>query len=376
MREKVSVIGIGRLGLSFALLLDSKGYDVMGCDVNETYIDSLKDKTFSSKEPEVNELLKRSEMQFTTDAVTAFNHSDLIFVFVPTPSKVGGNYDHNYIDQVVFKLLGNKITDKTLVIGCTVMPGFCRSLQERLSHPNISVVYSPEFIAQGSIIDGLRNADLVLVGGENIPVLIWEIYKDIMDKEPLFKNLSLTGAEIAKISINCFLTLKISFANLIGEIATNSKEEDSIAAILDTIGSDSRIGKKYLSYGFPAGGICLPRDQKALNHHAYSVGVNTKFTHAIDTENNRHSSYLFDYYQKRNPDKDIPFSFSYLSYKKGVDILTDSYQLKLCIDLLRAGYKVIVPASVTKMDTSEEFNRYVAYGVVSFEQKSNAIRIN
>lgn len=378
MKQKVTVFGIGRLGLSFALLLESKGYDVMGCDVNERYVESLKDKSFRSKEPGVNELLGSSNMGFTTNPMIAFDHSELIFVFVATPSKDGGNYDHRYVDQIVNKIIDKEVHDKTLVIGCTVMPGYCQSIQKKLLPWNIDVVYNPEFIAQGNIIEGLKKADIVLIGLDwDMPGTLLGIYKDIMDNAPNFKRLSLTGAEIAKISINCFLTLKISFANMIGEIIINSGEEQYIHSILDAIGSDSRIGKKFLGYGFPAGGVCLPRDQKALTHHAYAVGIHTKFTHAIDVENNRHSLYLLDYYEKSNPDKNVPFIFSSLSYKPGTEILTESYQLKLCTELLRAGYKVDVPLWVKDADMSEEFKNYVYLDLVTFETNPpNGYKVN
>ena len=254
MKPKVTVIGVGRLGLSFALLLNSKGYDVLGCDINEKYIDSLNDKIFSSKEPHVNELLQRSTMTFTTSVVAAFNFSDIIFVFVQTPSLETGRYNHKYVDQIVSKIQTNQVKDKTLIIGCTVMPYYCETIEKKLADLNISVVYNPEFIAQGSIIDGLKNADIVLIGGK-YPESLLEMYRDIMVTTPVFKTLSLVGAGIAKISINCFLTLKISYANLIGEIIINSYEEHNINEILEAIGSDSRIGNKYLSYGFPAGGV-------------------------------------------------------------------------------------------------------------------------
>lgn len=374
--NKISVIGIGKLGLPLALLLDSEGYDVVGCDVNEKYIESLKDKTFNSNEPYINELLKDSKMSFTTKAIEAFEHSEMIFVLVPTPSKQGGEYSHKYVDQIVDKIITNKVKDKTLVISSTVMPRYCESVKKKLSHLNIEVVYNPEFIAQGSIIDGLKAADIVLMGGENIPQSLLDIYKKIMDKEPVFKILSLTGAEIAKISINCYLTLKICFANMIGEIVINSHEEENINSILEAIGSDSRIGKKFLSYGFPAGGVCLPRDQKALNSHAYFAWVHTKFLHAIDDENNRHLDYLVNYYKKKNHDKSVPFIFSYLSYKPGVDILTESYQLKLCIELLREGYKVIVPEEIKDADTPEEFKDFIYNDKVIFGNDTEGYKIN
>lgn len=375
-KQKVSVIGIGRLGLSFALLLDSKGYDVLGCDVKDQYVNSLNDKTFTSNEPYINELFAETRMSFTTLTKNALNHSDIIFVFVPTPSKQGGEYDHKYVDQVISKIETYKCTNKTLVIGCTVMPLYCERIQEKLSALNISVVYNPEFIAQGNIIDGLRTADIILMGGKEIEESLFTIYKDIMGKEPIFKTLSWTGAEIAKISINCFLTLKIAYANLIGEIIINTWEEENIEAIMDAIGSDSRIGKKYLGYGFPAGGVCLPRDGKALNYHAYKAGIPTDFFHAVDTENKRHSEYLVRYYTNKNRDKDVPFIFSYLSYKQGVDILTDSFQLKVCVDLLRQGYKIDVPLSTKSMDMPEEFKDYCYNDKVTFGTNPEGYKIN
>lgn len=375
MKEKISVIGIGRLGLSFALLLDSKGYDVVGCDVEHNYINSLRDKTFVSKEPGINELLSKSNMSFTTLTKNAFNHADIIFIFVQTPSKPTGGYDHSYIDQIVAKIEMYKPKNKTLVIGSTVMPFYTESIQNKLAHLDIDVVYNPEFIAQGSIIEGLEKSDIVLMGGKISPILL-NIYKDIMTKEPNFKLLTSTGAEITKISINCFLTMKIAFANLIGSIVNSSYEKENIKEILEAVGSDSRIGNKYLSYGFPAGGVCLPRDQKALNAHAYSRGIDTKFFHAIDSENNRHLEYLVRYYKEQNPDKSVPFIFSYLGYKKGVDILTESYQLKLCIELLRDGYLVDVPIQVRDMDMSHEFKNFVYFDKVTFGETANGYKIN
>lgn len=376
MKQKVSVIGIGRLGLSFALLVNSKGYDVIGCDVNEKYIDSLNDRTFSSNEPHINGLLKETSMRFTTDAKEAFEHSDIIFVFVQTPSKVDGEYDHKYIDQIVSKIERLGVKNKTLVIGCTVMPYYCGRLQDKLSSQGINVVYNPEFIAQGSIVDGLVKSDMVLIGGSGVPSEIYQLYHDIMDKEPVFKTLSLTGAGIAKIAINCFLTMKIAYANLIGEIIISSWESENMDNILDAIGSDSRVGNKFLGYGFPAGGVCLPRDQKALNKHAYAVGVHTKFMQAIDIENDGHLDFLLRHYKNKNPDKNIPFIFSSLSYKKGVDILTHSYQLKLCIEFLRAGYKVDVPINTKELDVPDEFKDYCYNDMVTFGGKVEGYKIN
>ncbi|MFO0003067.1 MAG: UDP-glucose/GDP-mannose dehydrogenase family protein, partial [bacterium] len=119
-------------------------------------------------------------------------------------------------------------------------------------------VYNPEFIAQGSIIKDLTHADMVLIGGDNTEVLetLSEIYKKIQVTKPVISIMSSTAAEIVKIAVNCFMTTKISFANMIGEVLILSGLEDEIESVLASIASDSRIGSKYLKFGFGFGGPC------------------------------------------------------------------------------------------------------------------------
>lgn len=352
MKEKVSVIGIGRLGLPFSLLLASKGYDVMGCDANEEYVKFLNERTFNSDEPNVNDLLIDSRAVFTTDPIQAFNHSSLIFIFVATPSTENGDYDHQYIEQVIKKIEESEQRFKTVVIGCTVMPGYCEALQERLAVLRITVIYNPSFIAQGTICNNFKNADIVLVGGKR-PILLHEIYTHIMDKVPNFKQLSLTGAEIAKISLNCFLTTKISFANRIAEVCINSGLEKEVSAVLETIGSDKRVGNECLKFGYGFSGVCLPRDNKALGLYANSVGVPSTFQDTIDSTNREHLLFLHKYFVGKNPDKNVPFVFNQLSYKKGVSILTESQPLKLCLRLLNDGYKVNIVESESVVEQAK-----------------------
>lgn len=344
MKEKISVIGIGRLGLAFALLLDSKGYDVCGCDINEQYVESLKQKTFKSDEPQVNELLATCGINFTTSYKDVFNHSPIIFILVPTPSKEKGEYDHKYIEQVVSELEKEKAVFKTLIISCTVMPGYCLSIQDMLSRLRISVVYSPFLIAQGTILNDLKNADVVLVGGK-IPMVGRQIYIDIMDKKPNFKYLSLTGAEIVKIAINCFLSIKIAYANLLGTVCLKSGvSEEEMKDVLLAIGADSRIGNKFISYGYPASGVCLPRDTRALNVYLESIEVDKSLINGVHEANSYHMDSLKEL-MLNNADKNKHIQFNQLSYKPNVPIITESRHLELCIMVLKEGYQVEITES-------------------------------
>lgn len=371
--NKISVVGVGRLGLSFALIAEQAGYHVIGCDVRADHVDQLNNKTFRTPEPHIEELLKASSNFFATENIgSAIAFSDFIFVFVPTPSKPNDEYDHQYVEQVVDSIFTyekwNELNTKTLVICCTVMPGYCKSLHERLSAYEINVVYQPEFIAQNEIVHGIKNADFVLIGCDRDydVTQLMDIYVRIMDIHPQFKLLTHTAAELTKISINCYLTLKIAFANMVGEIAINSGEEENVSDILDAIGTDKRIGKKFLSYGFPAAGLCLPRDLRALEMHMANIGLQPDFIDNIVAENDRHMEFLKDYYINKNPDKNFPFIFNQLGYKKNVDILTESQHYQLCKELLNTGYKVnIVESESVINQVKKELEIYgdrVTYG--------------
>ena len=164
--KNITVIGIGKLGLCFALSLEKNGFKVVGVDINEDYIRSLNEKTFVSDEPGVNTLILNSKnISITNDLRKGLEHSEIIFLFVATPSLPDGRYDHSQIERVSSQLrsLGNKRNKKSLVIGCTTMPGFCDILEKDLSRYGYYISYNPEFIAQGSIIKDLVKPDMVLL---------------------------------------------------------------------------------------------------------------------------------------------------------------------------------------------------------------------
>lgn len=347
---KIGVIGIGKLGLSFALLAESKGITVWGSDVSESYIKKIQTKQLKSNEPFINEFLENSKKLYvTTSNEKIIEECDVIFTFVPTPSLISGEYDHSYVDDVVetFEKIhqsGQSLQNKIFVIGCTTNPGYTDSVTERLQNFGVSVCYNPEFIAQGDIVNGLRYADMILIGTSSVDASqkVQDIYHKIMNIKPKFNIMSNTAAEITKISINCFLTTKISFANMIGEICNNTGIGGEVSKVLDAIGDDTRIGKKYLNYGFGFGGPCLPRDNRALGKHAEKVGLKINLPLEVDKFNIEHHNYLVDWFTNQYPDKNTNFVFQTVTYKKGTDLLTESQQLNLLHSLLMEGYSCSV----------------------------------
>ena len=345
---KIGVIGIGKLGLSFSLLAENKGFEVIGSDFNQSYIDSLNNRTYKTDEPLIEEYLEVSrKIQFTTHNSEIIRNTDLIFTFVATPSLPDGDYDHTFVDMVVndFIDLSHQIdlSNKTFVIGCTVNPGYTDTVQEKLNQYGIKVFYNPEFIRQGNIIEDLMNCDFILLGNRPTDDTsdIKEVYSKFT-KDVVFKEMTPTAAEITKIGINCYLTTKISFANMIGQICHNTGIKNEISTVLDTIGSDSRVGNKFLKFGYGFGGPCLPRDNRALGKHADKIGLNFNIPNVIDEFNNNHLKFLVNKVITENPNKNFPLIFDSITYKKGINITTDSQQLLLLYSLLDEGYTCFI----------------------------------
>ena len=343
---KIGLIGAGRLGICLALLMERVGYDVIVSDIRTAYVSGLNDRRIQTNEPEVEDLLKEAKnFKATTDNKEVIEQSDIIFTLVATPSLEDGSYDVSSVDDVVDDLKKvDGINGKSFIVGCTTNPGDCKRWEEKLSGCGVDVYYNPEFIAQGSIIKDLINADMVLIGGEgHHRSELEQIYYGIQGprKEPSIHFMSTTAAELVKLAVNCYLTTKISYANMVGEVMISSGMEDEVDNVLSAIGSDSRVGIKYLKYGYGFGGPCLPRDNRAFAAFANKLGMKYNLGETTDNFNNEHSKFLKDYFIKQNKDN-LPFCFDYISYKKGTDILTESQQYRLCLDLLDNGCKVYV----------------------------------
>tara|TARA_Y100000015_G_scaffold12956_1_gene12415 strand:+ start:923 stop:2071 length:1149 start_codon:yes stop_codon:yes gene_type:complete len=341
---KIGVIGAGRLGICFALLCEQAGYDVLVSDIREDYVKDLNQKKIQTYEPEVEDLLRVSKnFRATTSNREVIDECDLIYTLVSTPSLDDGSYDVSAVWSVVedFKDVTKK---KYFVVGCTTNPGDCNLFQKQVPS-NVRVLYNPEFIAQGSIISDLKHADMVLLGvdGDESEIAkdIKDIYRKIQTSRAIVCTMSTKSAEITKIAVNCFLTTKISYANMLGDVLVKAGCGDEITAVLSSVGCDSRIGKKYLGWGLGYGGPCLPRDNRAFAHFAKSVGLEYNLGYVTDGFNNEHAKTMADYWDSANC-HNLPFYFEFISYKKGTDIITESQQYRLALDLLDRGHKVYI----------------------------------
>jgi len=372
---KIGLIGAGRLGLAFALLCEQAGYEVIASDVRKTYIADLKKGVLGTTEPGVHDLLWNAKnIEFTTDNNKVINECDIIFTLVATPSLSTGDYDVSAVERVVKQIAESGREGKAFVVGCTTNPGDCERFQDELD--SWDVFYNPEFIAQGSIISDLRTADMVLIGGDEGKYRdeLVELYYNIQgpNKEPRVSFMSTTAAELVKLAVNCYLTTKISYANMVGDVMTLAGMEEEIPSVLDAIGADSRIGTKFLKYGYGFGGPCLPRDNRAFAAYAKTLGIKYNLGETTDNFNDAHAKFLYEYVVSRNY-KNLPYYFDYVSYKKGTDIIEESQQYRLCIDLLENGYEVYINdvTSVIINIKNDLYEKY--YDRVKFEEPTEEV---
>jgi len=370
---KIGIIGAGRLGLTFALLCEKVGYEVIVSDKREDYVYNLNHGICDTNEPLIQKMLfEVNNFSATTSNIEIIENTDIIFTFVATPSTTDGSYDTSAVFEVANDFftaskMEISIFNKKFIVGCTTNPGDVEQLQNKLSMFSIQVAYNPEFIAQGEIVKGLEQSDIVLIGTEyqELANELVQIYNKIQTTPVHAHIMSPKAAEITKIGINCFLTTKISYANMMGDILTKSNLGSEIDVVLNAIGGDTRVGKKYMKYGFGFGGPCLPRDNRALGHYANELGLKLNLPLTVDEFNKEHAEFIKNFFIKQNPDKTIPFVMNYVTYKRGTDILEESQQFKLCLDLLEEGYYVNVieidPVIKQLSDLSEQYNNRLKF---------------
>lgn len=366
--SNISVLGIGKLGLGLALLIEKAGYNVLGIDINDEYIKQLNNKTFKTKEPEYENLLINSKnFKASNNIDEGLNHSDIIFIMVQTPNSGGYKfYDHSIVSNLLQKINEKKVENKHIIIGCTLMPKYIDEVGSFLISDckNTTLSYNPEFIAQGEIIKGFLNPDIILIGtySQELANYLREIYSKIVKTKPKYCIISPLEAEITKITINGYITTKLSFANMISDVC------DSIGAnkekVLDSVGSDSRIGNKYFRQGYSFGGPCFPRDTRALALFVDQNNINNELLLSTTKYNELHSKFLTQKLLDENKEEYIIENICYKEDSK-IPIIEESAKLKIAKQLVENGKKVIIKDEVQLInEVKKEYGNLFNYLII------------
>lgn len=285
---RVSIFGAGKLGSCLAAILAANKTQVIACDVDEGTVELLNAGKPPVDETGLEDLMALAHpwLRATTDVPTAIENSDIAFVVVPTPSGRDGRFSNEYVIDVL-NLIGASLRRDTrpwftVVIVSTVMPGAMRgpltaALEESSGRQvgiNVGLAYNPAFIALGSVISDFVRPDMVLIGTDDLPTAhsVRRVLARVVQEEPTWLQLSLIDAEIAKLTINAALVIKVGLANTVAELCESMPGADA-RQVLRAVGADSRIGPKYLQPGGHAAGPCLPRDCLAWWQAAADVDV-------------------------------------------------------------------------------------------------------
>lgn len=346
--NSISVFGIGKLGLPLSACLANKGYKVIGVDMNQNVIQAVNEGKSPYYEPGLAELIKsaRGHLSATDDYGYALQNSEVSFIVVPTPSEPDGSFSTKYVETITEQIatnLKNQHNFHVVVLTSTVLPGategVVKQLLERVSGKkcgeDFGLCYSPEFIALGSVIRDFTHPDVVLIG-ESDPKsgeLLAEIYRNVCENQPPIVRTTIYNAELAKISLNAFLTMKITFANTLAEIAEKIPGGDA-DVISQMLGFDSRIGRKYLTGGLAYGGPCFPRDNKAFASVARWLGCQARLSLTTDEVNQEQIDRIVRLIeQKLGGVKDKNVAILGLTYKPNTDVVEESAPVKIALSL-------------------------------------------
>jgi UDPglucose 6-dehydrogenase len=351
---RVSVVGLGKLGAPLAAVLASKGNEVLGVDVNTEVARLVNEGRAPVDEPGLQDLVSasRERLRATTD-FTAAGDTEVIIFLVPTPSDERGAFTNAYI-LAALEALGPELQRRdeyqVVVVGSTVMPGSCdseiRPALERLAGrqvgESLGLCYSPEFIALGNVIRDMLAPDMVLIGESDARAgdVLERLYSGVCENDPPFRHMALVNAELTKIAVNTYVTMKISYANALADICERLPGAD-VDDVTDALGLDSRIGGKYLRGALAYGGPCFPRDNKAFAVLAREIGADPALAEATDAINIGQADRLARIVESRLKGRNAVGVLG-LSYKPDTRVIDESAGVALAGLLAADGYDVSV----------------------------------
>ena len=270
-----------------AAVFAAANHDVVGVDKNHDLVQAMREGRALGDGPDLQETIDagRSRLRATPDVAQAVAVADLTFVVVPTPSGPDGTDTNEFVVEVVSEFgasLRRKLDYHVVVVTSTVMPGsaggpIADALEQssgRRVGESVGLVYDPEVVALGSVIRDMRFPDFLLIGERDPRAgeIVVRAHEAACPKRSAARRMSFVNAELAKISLNTFVTTKISYANMIAEICEKLPGADA-AVVSDAVGCDSRVGRKYLTGATGYGGPCFPRDNVALTALADGLGA-------------------------------------------------------------------------------------------------------
>src|ERR1700730_8801039 len=369
--ESISVCGLGKLGACMAATFAARGFPVIGIDIDPEKIRKVNAALPPVDEPLLGETMAESKGRLrATDDPREAVKTDASFFIPPSPSLPDGSFSNEFLlkamQPIARAIREAGKTGHIFVCSSTTTPGAVDGVLIPMLEKETGwrcgsefhFCYNPEFIALGNVINGLLEPDFVLIG-ESDPAAgaaLENLYRKYVRNNCRIARMSIISAELTKISVNSYITMKISFTNQLRMIAEKFPKAD-INVILDAIGTDTRIGKKYLRAGLSYGGPCFPRDNRLLAYAARQVGAEAPLAEASDKTNELTKSNLVDKVRGLISAGDTVLILG-VSYKPDTYITEESAGLHLAQNLKRKGYRVLVHDFAANSDNSPALREF------------------
>lgn len=354
MSQTIGIIGTGYVGLVTGTCFAESGNNVLCIDVDQHKVETLQQGKMPIYEPGLEHLLERNisngRLKFSTNLELAVKQCAILFLCLPTPPGEDGSADLNYVMDAAkniaeiikkenitdFRILVNKSTvpvgtaDKVRMICRNNAPGF-----------DIEVVSNPEFLREGFAVEDFMKPDRVVVGtsNERAEDEMRDLYEPFLRSGNPIYVMDEKSAEITKYAANCFLAMRISFMNELSEYCETIGAD--IENIRIGIGSDSRIGKRFLFAGIGYGGSCFPKDVKALLHSTDAVGTPLGIIHAVEEANARQiNRFVEKIINRLNNPKGAKIALWGLSFKPNTDDVREAPAYTIIDRLLEVGANI------------------------------------
>ena len=372
---KIAIVGTGYVGLVTGTCFAEIGVDVYCVDTNTEKIDSLNKGIIPIYEPGLEEMVLRNaksgRLKFTTSLESCLNEVDVVFSAVGTPPDEDGSADLKYVLNVA-RTIGRNMTKYTLVVTKSTVPvgtatKVRSAIQEELDARGVNLTFdvasNPEFLKEGNAIADFMSPDRVVVGVESAKAekIMTRLYKPFQLNNFRVIFMDIPSAEMTKYAANAMLATRISFMNDIANLCELVGAD--VNMVRSGIGSDARIGRKFLYPGIGYGGSCFPKDVKALVKTAEKNGYNMRVLKAVEEVNEDQKGILFDKLVKQF-DGDVKgktIGVWGLAFKPETDDMREAPALVLIDKMLKAGCNVRVYDPIAMEECKRKIGDVVYY---------------
>ena len=382
----IAIVGTGYVGLVSGTCFSEMGINVTCVDIDEQKIAKLQNGIVPIYEPGLEDMVLRNvkagRLKFTTDIRTCLDEAEVVFSAVGTPPDEDGSADLHYVLDVA-RTVGKNIknylvfvTKSTVPVGTAkkVKAAIAEEIAKRGADVEFDVASNPEFLKEGAAIDDFMSPDRVVVGveSERAKEIMTRLYRPFFLKSDRMLFTDIPSAEMIKYAANSMLATRISFMNDIANLCERVGAD--VSMVRKGIGSDSRIGAKFLYPGCGYGGSCFPKDVKALIKTAEKNGYEMHVLKAVEEVNERQKRILFDKLEKHfgGDLKGKKIAMWGLSFKPETDDMREAPALVLIDLLLKSGCEVKVYDPIAMEECKRRIGETVTYCADKYEAAIDA----